>query len=74
MLNVDGHLTWVPCGTDGRTYERSNGRKLARLCRPAKAGATKRTKCFNFTFSKVIPSSEELKCAYNPISSLKLFF
>ena len=30
MLNVDG---W----TDGRT----NGRKLARLCLPAKAGATK---------------------------------
>ena len=43
MLNVDG---W----TDGRTYERmnvrtderTNGRKLARLCLPAKAGATKR--------------------------------
>ena len=35
MLNVDG---W----TDGRTNERTNGRKLARLCLPAKAGATKR--------------------------------
>ena len=33
MLNVDG---W----TDGRM----NGRKLARLCLPAKAGATKMTK------------------------------
>ena len=31
MLNVDG-----------RTYERTNGRKLARLCLPAKAGATKK--------------------------------
>ena len=27
--------------TDGRTDERTNGRKLARLCLPAKAGATK---------------------------------
>ena len=35
MLNVDG---W----TDGRTNERTNGRKLARLCLPAKAGATKK--------------------------------
>ena len=35
MLNVDG---W----TDGRTDERTNGQKLARLCLPAKAGATKR--------------------------------
>ena len=34
MLNVDG---W----TDGRTYERMNVRKLAHLCLPAKAGATK---------------------------------
>ena len=34
MLNVDG---W----TDGRTYKRTNERKLARLCLPAKAGATK---------------------------------
>ena len=34
MLNVDG---W----TDGRTNERTNGRKLARLCLPAKAVATK---------------------------------
>ena len=34
MLNVDG---W----TDGRTDERTNGRKLARLCLPAKADATK---------------------------------
>ena len=37
MLNVDG---W----TDGRTNERTNGRKLARLCLPAKAGATKKVK------------------------------
>ena len=35
MLNVDG---W----TDKRTDERTNGRKLARLCLPAKAGATKK--------------------------------
>ena len=34
MLNVDG---W----TDGRMDERTNRRKLARLCLPAKAGATK---------------------------------
>ena len=33
MLNDDG---W----TDGRADERTNGRKLARLCLPAKAGAT----------------------------------
>ena len=33
MLNVDG---W----TDGQTDECTNGRKLARLCLPAKAGAT----------------------------------
>ena len=33
MLNVDG---W--------TDERTNGRKLARLCLPAKAGATKSEK------------------------------
>ena len=46
MLNVDG---WTDGRTDGRTYgrtdertdERTNGRKLARLCLPAKAGATK---------------------------------
>ena len=29
--------------TDVRTDERTNGRKLARLCLPAKAGATKIT-------------------------------
>ena len=41
MLNVDG---W----TDGRTNgERTNGRKLARLCLPAKAGATKICAEFN---------------------------
>ena len=34
MLNVDG---W----TDGQTNEWTNGRKLADLCLPAKAGATK---------------------------------
>ena len=34
MLNVDG---WM----DGRTDGQTNGRKLARLCLPAKAGATK---------------------------------
>ena len=39
MLNVDG---WTVGRTDGRTNERTNGRKLARLCLPAKAGATKR--------------------------------
>ena len=46
MLNVDG---W----TDGRTYEwmnvrkdrHTNGRKLARLCLPAKADATKNVFC-----------------------------
>ena len=42
MLNVDG---W----TDGRTNERTNGRKLARLCLPAKAGATK-----NVRFSQIL--------------------
>ena len=35
ILNVDG---WTDGRTNGRTYER---RKLARLCLPAKAGATK---------------------------------
>ena len=39
MLNVDG---WTDGGTYVRTEERTNGRKLARLCLPAKAGATKR--------------------------------
>ena len=39
MLNVDG---W----TDGRQDERTNGRKLARLCLPAKAGATKRVEAY----------------------------
>ena len=38
MLNVDG---WTDGWTDERTDERMNGRKLARLCLPAKAGATK---------------------------------
>ena len=35
-------LTRYPCYmlTDGRTEEHTNGRKLARLCLPAKAGAT----------------------------------
>ena len=37
MLNVDG---WTDGRTDVRTDERTNGRKLARLCLPAKAGAT----------------------------------
>ena len=37
MLNVDG---WTEGRTDKRTDERTNGRKLARLCLPAKAGAT----------------------------------
>ena len=38
MLNVDG---WTDGRTDGLTDERTKGRKLARLCLPAKAGATK---------------------------------
>ena len=38
MLNVDG---WTDGRTNGWTYERTNVRKLARLCLPAKAGATK---------------------------------
>ena len=43
MLNVDG---WTDgrtnVQTDERTKGRTNERKLARLCLPAKAGATKR--------------------------------
>ena len=38
MLNVDG---WTDVRTDEGTNERTNGRKLARLCLPAKAGGTK---------------------------------
>ena len=45
MLNVDG---W----TDGRT----DGRKLARLCLPAKAGATKTY--INMTYHFSVPPSE----------------
>ena len=41
MLNVDG---W----TDGQANERTNVRKLARLCLPAKAGATK---MYKFVFA-----------------------
>ena len=58
MLNVDG---WTDGRTDEptnvRTDERTNGRKLARLCLPAKAGATKtygleflQIKCADYIF------------------------
>ena len=43
MLNVDG---W----TDGQTYERTNGWKLACLCLPANAGATKSMKVLTGEF------------------------
>ena len=44
--------------TDGRTDERTNGRKLARLCLPAKAGATimKPFKKYHFTFISLFSS------------------
>ena len=31
-------------------------------------------KCFYFTFLKVMPNIAALKCVYNPISALKVFF
>ena len=47
--------------TDGRTDKRTNGRKLARLCLPAKAGATKMREYIfksRSTFGKLSSSRE----------------
>ena len=72
MLNVDG---W----TDGRTYERmnvrtdecTNGRKLARLCHPAKAGATKNHQIKTCKRYAQLPLILKVlvKFGWNPISS-----
>ena len=49
--------------TNVRTDERTNGRKLARLCLPAKAGATTRT--------GIVPSLNVLQVKGNNDSAFK---
>ena len=74
MLNVDG---W----TDGRTNERTNRWKLARLCLPAKAGATKMTKptvpeghLAHIDFWPVAGLFESLSCVENSQAKNKFVF
>ena len=65
MLNVDG---W----TDGRTNERTNGRKLARLCLPAKAAATKSSSSLKIEHRVDLNSSS---CMHDPsFMALALIF